>query len=200
MYYITVSAREIRLGLTRLGGFNALGLLSTMSALTHLVWHTLSEEFALVTAAETVDRLPTLLFLLVPGLNAIFWWLARTYLNREVMVASNTMHVMRAMLSAGGASGPTLKHSRRREPTKQDFDLQELQRQLPWLPGYDRRDCLIVKRVLDSVTEQMGLGAQVDHHNHDAFAVASHLNALANPSPGDAVEGATLRFCMCSST
>ena len=63
----------------------------------------------------------------------------------------------------------------------------DLTRELPWLPGYDRRDAMTVAVLLSFFS-----GEDVNDA-HDALALSMFTNARLHPSPGDAPAGHSVR-------
>ena len=59
--------------------------------------------------------------------------------------------------------------------------IKRLQRQLAWLPAYDRRDVLTVKYVLDYMAVQFA--ENVEDEDEDPFAVVPELDQLRAHAP-----------------
>ena len=62
-----------------------------------------------------------------------------------------------------------------------------LQRMLPWLPAYDRRDALVVRALLGMVASELSQSEQGDTEGLCALAASCFSAAKLTPSPGDPV-------------
>ena len=67
---------------------------------------------------------------------------------------------------------------------------------LPWLPAYDRRDCLIVRKALDVVVRlchKRTIDTGEQHVALNALALSCFVSAAQRPSDGDQIAGRTLQ-------
>ena len=133
-----------------------------------------------------------LFFIVIEAWVLVAWQAGRADLGEAVMLARNGANVLRVMTSA--ASG-VQDHS---------IDFRELQRSLPWLPAYDRRDVVTIKTVLDRLNRRLNGAAlrrggtqkglrerrklQLSSDDTDAVAHSIFVGAMLRPSPGDRVE------------
>ncbi|KAL1495233.1 hypothetical protein AB1Y20_017096 [Prymnesium parvum] len=128
---------------------------------------------------------------------AIFGFAARLSLQQQVLLARNGKKVLRVMLRDAVRPLPfTGLLKRGRQANRKRHQLTGLQRQLPWLNAYDRRDSLTVKHVLDVLAAHLdadnacGMAAATDA---DAVALSVYTHASLLHSDGDAPHGRTLR-------
>ena len=111
----------------------------------------------------------------------------------EFAYARNGQRVLRIMHEGvrRGAAGtsPSLA------PIRDDDELDELETMLPWLPAYDRRDALVVWRLLRVLSDKhkrraksVSLLQELDEKEVKwALAASCFTAALTKPSPGDPV-------------
>ena len=70
---------------------------------------------------------------------------------------------------------------------KEETLVASLQRMLPWLPSYDRRDALVVRTLLDMVASELSQSQRVGTESLCALAASCFSAAKLMPSAGDPV-------------
>ena len=100
----------------------------------------------------------------VPLILTCIWLYCRTTLGEAVPAVRNGKSILRMMIAAA---------SNKPRPS---VGIHRLQRQLAWLPAYDRRDVLTVKYVLDYMATQFS--ERVEKEDEDPFAVVPDLARL----------------------
>ena len=147
--------------------------------------------------------------------------MASPLLSRQVALGKSGQYVMRTMLNHAvspqtqeGSQGPDVAASEhspsdskrvsarpgasmlarlltnkdRRHLAQDRKSAKRLRNGLPWLPAFDRRDALAVRQTLDKM-----LGRGTALHEMRALAFSAYTSATLVPSPGDAIEGRSLR-------
>lgn len=120
-------------------------------------------------------------------------------LERQQRLAQSGQRVLRTMLRAASAteaaasgSSTAAKPREAAVPCASTSSLaslaSELRLLLPWLPAFDRRDALVVRYCLDVIGR-----TTAPRDDINALALSCYAAALQRPSPGDAVDGRSLR-------
>ena len=130
------------------------------------------------------------------GFLVLIFYSVRVSMLQEVMLARNGAEVLRVMLSHARSPLPCDKFYRDwlGVGNKNERQIaQQLTQHLPWLKAYDRRDALTVKHVLDVMAADMANDGMDHPMDADAAALSSYICAAGLQSPGDAIEGRSLR-------
>jgi len=105
--------------------------------------------------------------------------------GRAVTLARNGQRVLHTMYAASAGV------------CKRSLDVNALSHNLPWLPAFDRRDVLVIKAAMEKVAMRASRRARRSSvavsDNMDAIALSIYYAAIFSPSPGDAVDGRSLR-------
>jgi hypothetical protein len=128
--------------------------------------------------------------LLMPFLFLVLWLAGRAALSQQVRLASNARSVLRTMSKAatmgggagGGTGGATGSENGGGARAMEDDSASSLLTELPWLPAHDRRDALVVHRLLAEYHPDKRPSARAVH----ALAISLHTAARLCPAPGDA--------------
>jgi len=126
-------------------------------------------------------------------LDVTFYFAVRISMHQQVLLARNGKKVLRVMLHGAVRQFPCTSLLKKKRLQRQIIN--GLQRQLPWLAAYDRRDSLTVKHVLDVLASQLSNGADKAalQSKPDAAALSVYVHAFTEYSAGDAPEGRSLR-------
>ena len=121
-------------------------------------------------------------------------YVVRTMLNHAVSEppAGRREEPRQGLVSPRGAwtsiSSRVFAGRRRRQSVEHRKSANRLSKGLPWLPAYDRRDAIAVRQTLDQLA-----GRVTSPEDLWALAFSAYASASLLPSPGDAVEGRSLR-------
>ena len=146
--------------------FYAAEMLAALVLLLHAGYF-LCSRFVLLTFVQAIFTFPFL------------WAAIRSSIGQQIRLAKNGQRTLRCMTDAVHGRGGD--HVAR----------QRLERELPWLPSYDRRDALVVHELLNrsravSADERSPGDVAASRDVVRALAFSAHAAARMQPSPGDA--------------